>query len=300
MANVLFGVLVIILTIVIKDSGLANFLLSYFIDPWDTLVWFVSGCMSLFTKLPLKGVIEALASNLKVLWNEVKPWPDTLKMDSGDDESSHYDYDSDDESSHYDDDSDDEKLEPKMIRAKRLAKKLDAIEKEINSIEIGTQGTQKNGKILKEGRELLKQYTPLVKNIESIRGPRLREARRMEAEIRMLAKKETDRIQKLERLFQKTPRDWYIDSVSKSSSSGTEGKASTSSEVLDKGKGKASTSSSNTSSSRASSSTDLPAYNRADFEITTAEPVVESSSSGTKRKASTSLEVEDKSKRKAS
>ena len=27
-----------------------------------------------------------------------------------------------------------------MIRAKRLAKKLDAIEKEINSIEIGTQG----------------------------------------------------------------------------------------------------------------------------------------------------------------
>jgi L-rhamnose isomerase len=64
-------------------------------------------------------------------------------MDSGDDESSHYDYDSDDESSHYDDDSDDEKLEPKMIRAKRLAKKLDAIEKEINSIEIGTQGTQK-------------------------------------------------------------------------------------------------------------------------------------------------------------
>jgi hypothetical protein len=50
-------------------------------------------------------------------------------MDSGDDESSHYDYDSDDESSHYDDDSDDEKLEPKMIRAKRLAKKLDAIEK---------------------------------------------------------------------------------------------------------------------------------------------------------------------------
>jgi hypothetical protein len=122
----------------------------------------------------------------------------------------------------------------------------------------------------------------------------------MEAEIRMLAKKETDRIQKLERLFQKTPRDWYIDSVSKSSSSGTEGKASTSSEVLDKGKGKASTSSSNTSSSRASSSTDLPAYNRADSEIPTAEPVVESSSSGTKRKASTSLEVEDKSKRKAS
>jgi hypothetical protein len=61
--KILFGIFVILLTLSIRYSGIAHFLLSLILNNVsEYLEWFFSGILCLFIKLSMKGVIEEFAN----------------------------------------------------------------------------------------------------------------------------------------------------------------------------------------------------------------------------------------------
>jgi hypothetical protein len=61
--KILFGIFVILLTLSIRYSGLAHFLLSFILNNVsEYLEFFFSGILCLFIKLSMKGVIEEFAN----------------------------------------------------------------------------------------------------------------------------------------------------------------------------------------------------------------------------------------------
>jgi len=71
---VVFGLFVIMVTGIIKESGLAVFLLSFFrVNVSEVYSWGISAILALFVKLPCKGVIEELLSGFIDMLRLAKP-----------------------------------------------------------------------------------------------------------------------------------------------------------------------------------------------------------------------------------